>query len=40
MDFLLVHLFCLEAGFGGDCGKCVAKPFDYKVRAFSSKQAS
>ena len=39
MDLLQAHLLRLEEGYGGDYGKYVVRPFDWKIQISSSKWA-
>ena len=39
MDLLQVHLLRLEEDYGGDYDKCIARPFNQKVRISFSKCA-
>ena len=39
MDLVQAHLYYLEESYDKEYGKCVARPFDQKVRISSCKWA-
>ena len=34
MDLLQAHLLRLDEGYGGDCGECMVRPFDWRYKLF------